>query len=143
MGRIRVYVADRQVLFRKGIRFILSRVEDVEVVDDTSNNEEALKFVESNQPDVAILNINDSKPSGIQITRTIKQNLPSVSVILVMDHQDDEHLFSAMKSGASACISKDIDPEHLVSIVSDVARGAKPINKVLLRAALARRVLGV
>ncbi|OGO20735.1 MAG: hypothetical protein A2144_08470 [Chloroflexi bacterium RBG_16_50_9] len=143
MRRIRVYVADWQVLFRKGIRFTLSGVEDIEVVDDTGSNEEALKYIESSLPDVVILNIDDGKPSGIQITRTIKQNLPSVAVIMVMDHQNDDHLFAAMKSGASACINKDIDPGHLVSVISDVAGGAKPISKALLRAALAQCVLGV
>jgi len=142
MGRIRVYIADWQVLFRKGIRFTLSSVEDMEVVGDTGSNEEALKYVKSNLPDVAILNINDGKPSGIQITRTIKQNLPSVAVIMVMDRQNDEHLFAAMKSGASACITKDIDSKRLVSVISDVAGGAKPISKALLRAALAQCVLG-
>jgi DNA-binding NarL/FixJ family response regulator len=143
MGRLRVYVADWQVLFRKGIRFTLSSVEDIEVVDDTGSNEEALKYIESNLPDIAIINTNDGNPGGIQITRIIKQNLPSVAVIMVMDYENDDHLFAAMKCGASACISKDIEPEHLVSVIKDVAGGTKPIIEALLKATLARRVLGV
>ncbi|MBN1643284.1 MAG: response regulator [Dehalococcoidales bacterium] len=134
-------MADWQVLFRKGIRFVLSSAE-VEVIGDTGSNEEALKFIESYLPDVAILNIENGKPSGLQIARSIKQNVPSVGIVMVMDRHDDYHIFAAMRSGASACITKDIDPEHLVSIISDVGNGAKPISQALLRATIVQLVLG-
>lgn len=143
MGRIRVYLADRHVIFRKGIRFVLSKAGEIEVIGETSSNEEAFKFVESNLPNVVILNVNDNEPNGLQITRSIQQNLPSVSVVLVTDHEDEVQLFSAIKSGASAFITKDINPEHLVSVVKHVAEGDKPIGKALLRPALARCVLKI
>ncbi|MBI2858221.1 MAG: response regulator [Chloroflexi bacterium] len=143
MGRIKVYLADRRALFRKGLHFALSNAGEVEVIGETGSNEEAFRFVESNPPDVAILTINDSRPSGIEVTRSIKQNLPSVSVILVMDHEDDEQLFSAMRSGASACITRDIDPGNLATIIKEVSEGTRPISKALLRPAVARRVLKV
>jgi len=124
MARISVYLADRQVLFREGIHFTLSGEEDIEVIGETTNNEEALSFIEANSPTVAILNINHSRPSGLEITHRIKQNLPSVASVLVMDNEDEEQLFAAMKSGASACITKDIDPDNLLVLIRDVAKGA-------------------
>jgi len=141
MEKIRVFLTDWQVLFREGIHFTLSGEEDIEVIGEATNNEEALNLIETNPPTVAILNVNQSKPSGIEITRRIKQNLPSVAVILVMDNQNDEQLFSAMKSGASTCVGKDVDPNELVDIIRKVSQGDYPISQALLRPEIASRVV--
>ena len=139
---ISVYLADRQVLFREGIHFTLSGEEDIEVVGETTSNEEALSFIESNSPQVAILNINLGQPSGIELARRIKQDLLSaVSLILVMDNEDEEQLLAAMKGGASACITKNVDPDTLLHIIREVAKGNKPIAKALLQPGLASHVL--
>ncbi len=141
MEKINVFLADWQVLFREGIHFTLSGEEDIDVIGEATNNEEVLNFIERNPPRIAILNINGSEPSGVEVTHHIKQNLPSVSVILIMDSDNEEQLFSAMKSGASACLTKDIDPDELVNIVRKVGQGAYPISEALLRPGIASRVV--
>jgi len=133
VDRITIYLADWQVLFREGIHFTLSGEEDIEVIGETTDNEEALSFIETNSPQVAILNANKAKLTGIEITRRIKQNVPSVAVILVMDSEDEELLFSAIKSGASACVTKDVDPDKLLNIIREVAQGRQPISSGLLK----------
>jgi len=110
MEKVSVVLADWQVLFREGIHFTLSGEEGIEVISEVTNSEEALNFIEKNPPSVAILNTDRDKLSGIDVTRRIKQNLPAVSVILIMDSDNEEQLFLAVKSGASACLTKDIDP---------------------------------
>jgi len=115
MEKVKVFLADWQVLFREGIHFTLSGGEDIEVIGEATNNEEALAFIETNPPRVAILNVDHSQPSGIEVTRRLKQSFPSVAVILVMDSESEEQLFSAMKSGASAYLTKDIDPEEMAT----------------------------
>ncbi|MBA7645761.1 hypothetical protein ES703_53519 [subsurface metagenome] len=87
------------------------------------------------------MNADRGEPSGIDVTGRIKQNLPSVSVILIMDSDNEEQLFSAMKCGASACLTKDIDPLDLVNIIKKVAQGAYPISEALLRPGIASRVV--
>lgn len=141
MERITVFLSDWQVLFREGIHFTLSGEEDLDVIGEATDNEEALNFIEANPPRVAVLNADRGKPSGIDVTRHIKQNLPSVSVVLVLDSENEEQLFSAMKSGASACVTKEIDPDELVSIIRKVVRGAYPISEALLKPAIASRVV--
>ena len=141
MDRITVYLADWQVLFREGIHFTLSGEDDIEVIGETTSNEEALAFIENNAPQVSILNANKAKPTGIEITRRIKQNTPTVAIILVMDDEDDEALFSALKTGANACVTKDIDPEELLSIIREVANGKQPISAHLFKPEIALRVL--
>lgn len=103
------------MLFREGIHFTLCGEEDIEVIGEAADNEEALNFIEANLPSIAILDADRGKLSGIDVTTRIKQNYPSVSVILIMDSENEEQLFSAMKCGANACMTKDIDPDDLVS----------------------------
>ncbi len=141
MDKVRVFLADWQILFREGIHFILSGEEDFEVIGEASSSEEALNLIDKNPPDIAILNADKGKPTGIEITRRIKQNLPSVSIILVMDSYDNEQLFAAIKGGASACLSKDMDPDELLKIVRRVVHGESPISQALLGPEIASRVL--
>ena len=141
MEKVSVVLADWQVLFREGIHFTLSGEEGIEVIGEVTNSEEALNFIENNPPSVAILNADRGELSGIDVTGRIKQNLPSVSVILIMDSDNEDQLFSAMKCGASACLTKDIDPLDLVNIIKKVAQGAYPISEALLRPGIASRVV--
>ena len=141
MEKVRVFLADWQVLFREGIHFTLSGEEDFEVIGEATNNEEALKYIEKNPPEVAIFNADRGKPSGAEITRRIKQNQPSIAIILVMDNYNEEQLFSAMKSGASACLSKDMDPDELLKTIRKVVQGENPISQALLEPEVASRII--
>jgi len=141
MEKVSVFLAEWQVLFREGIHFTLCGEEDIEVIGEAADNEEALNFIEANLPSIAILNADRGKLSGIDVTTRIKQNYPSVLVILIMDSENEEQLFSAMKCGANACMTKDIDPDDMVSTVRKVAQGAYPISEALLRPGIASHVV--
>lgn len=141
MEKVSVFLSDWQVLFREGIHFTLSGEEDMDVIGETTDNKEALDFIGKNPPRIAIVNANHSDFTGVDLTRRVQQNLPSVSVILIMDSDNEEQLFLAMQCGASACVTKDIDPDELVSLIRKVAQGAKPISEALLRPGIAPRVI--
>jgi DNA-binding NarL/FixJ family response regulator len=141
MEKVKVFLSDPQVLFREGIHFILSGEDDFEVIGETTSNEEAFALIESNPPHIAVLSMQDGKFKGPEVTRRIKRSLPSVSVILIMDKSDEAQLFSAMKSGASACLTKDSDPEYLLDVIRVVAQGSQPIIEDLLIPGLASRAL--
>ena len=141
MEKVKVFLSDPQVLFREGIHFILSGEEDFEVIGEATSNEEAFTLIEANPPNIAILSMQNGKFDGPEITRRIKRSLPSVSVILTMDKSDEEQLFLAMKSGTSAYLTKDTDPEYLLDIIRVVAQGSHPIIEALLLPGLASRAL--
>lgn len=141
MDKIKVFITDWQVLFREGIHFTLSGEEDFEVIGEATNNEEALESIEKNPPGVAILNADRTQPSGIEVTRRIQKNLPAVRVILIMDNYNDEQLYAALKSGASACLSKDMDPEELLNIIRRVVQGESPISQSLLEPNISSRII--
>ena len=141
MEKITVFLADWQVLFREGIHFTLSGEEDMEVIGEDVGNEQALAFIETNPPQVAILNASHDKFNGFEATRQIKQTLPEVSVILVMDNYNEEQLFDALKSGASACFTKDVDPEVVINTIREAVKGKQPINEVIWKTEIASRIL--
>ncbi len=139
--RIKILLSDPQILFREGIHFTLSGEEDFEVIGEMTSNEEALAFMETNPPHIAILNMKNGKLDGPSATRRIKRNFPSVAVMLVTDVDDEELLFAAAKSGASAYLTKDTDPDYLLDLIRVVAQGSQPIIDSLLRPGLASRIL--
>ena len=141
MEKIKVFLSDPQIFFREGIHFILSGEDDFEVTGETTGNEEALSLIEANPPNVAILSMNDPKADGAEITRHIRRNIPSVAVILIMDKKEPEKVFAAIKSGVSACMTKDSEPEHLLDILRVIAQGSLPIMEEVLTPAIASLVL--
>ncbi|MBN1161716.1 MAG: response regulator transcription factor [Dehalococcoidales bacterium] len=141
MEKIKVFLSDPQVLFREGIHFILSGEDDFEVTGETTSNEEAYSLIEANPPNIAILSMHDANTDGAEITRHIRRNVPSVNVILIMDKKEPEKMFDAIKSGASACLTKDTDPEYLLDIIRVVSQGSFPIIEELLTPSIASLVL--
>ncbi len=141
MKRIKIFLSDPQVLFREGIHFILSGEDDFEVIGEATNNEDAFARIEANPPHVAILNIEDKKLSGPEALRRIKRQFPFVSAVLTIEKRDEEQLFEVIKSGASACLTKDTDPEHLLDTVRDVSQGNLPIMEELLTPEIAAKAL--
>ncbi len=142
MSRISVFLSDWQVLFREGIHFTLSGEEDMDVIGESTSSDEALKAIQANPPRVAILNANHADFAGIRATRYLRQNFPSVAVMLIIDNQNEEHLFQTMKSGASACITKETDPTDLINTIRVIAQGKQPIAEAMLIPGIAVRVLG-
>ncbi|HEY93716.1 MAG TPA: response regulator transcription factor [Dehalococcoidia bacterium] len=141
MEQISVFLADWQVLFREGIHFTLSGEEDLVVTGEATSNAEALDLILKNPPRIAIININHGDFSGVNLTLSIRQNLPSVSVVLVIDTDDINHRYSALKCGAAACITKDIGPEELVNLVRKIADGNDLMSQVILRPDIADRII--
>lgn len=141
MEKVKVFLSDSQVLFREGIHFILSGEDDFEVTGETTSNEEAFTLIEANPPSIAILSLQKGKPGDLEIIRRIKRSFASVSAILIIDDSDEESLFSAMKCGASACLTKDTDPEQLLEIIRTVIKGNLPLAEALLIPGIASKTL--
>ncbi len=141
MDRISVFLADWQVLFREGIHFTLSGEEDMDVVGEATTSEEAVRAIRTSPPRVAVLNAEANNLAGIKASRYLKQNFPMVSVLLILDSDDEERLFLAIQSGALGCLTKGADPADLVDGIRQVAYGDYPACNIILRPGIAGRVL--
>jgi len=139
---IKVFIIDQQPLFRQGIRFSLSGMRDMEVIGEQEVDEKVLSIIESSLPDVILLDTNSPSMTGLQLCRDIKRHMPGVAIILLSTNVDDEQLFQAIKTQASAYMSKEVSSEELAQTIRRCAHGEHPINETLVgRPRVAEEVL--
>lgn len=142
MQRIQVLIVDDHPLFRRGIRWSLEAESDIAVIGEAPDGHTALAVAEKNTPDIVLLDINMPGMSGIEIARLLKRHHPRVGIVIITMHEDDEQLFNAIRVGAAAYCTKDVDPALIVNIIRRVARGEYLINEnVLSHPFVASRVL--
>lgn len=128
----KVYIMDEQPLFRQGIRSSLSGFTDIQICGEGVVTEKLLPTIEATLPDVILLDIVLPSLEGLKLCRTIKQRLPSVSVIILTPQVDDDQIFQAIKAHASAYLSKSVTTEELVQTIRRCAQGEHPINEILV-----------
>lgn len=142
MNRVEILIVDDHPLFRRGIRWSLEEERDFQVVGEASDAQETLRAADMLVPDVILLDLNLPGMSGLEVSRILKRRHPQTAIVVLTMHEDDEQLFAAIRVGASAYCTKDIDPADLVGIIRRVARGEYLINEnVLSRPFVASRVL--
>jgi DNA-binding NarL/FixJ family response regulator len=140
--RVRVLIVDDHALFRVGIRQILEREPDIEIVAEADDPRSALDAAFATNPDVILMDLSLPAPGGIETTQRIKRELPATAIVVLSTDEDEDALFEAIKAGAAAFVLKDISPEDLVMVIRRVAGGEFLINdKVFSKPAVASRVL--
>jgi NarL family two-component system response regulator LiaR len=136
MGKIKVLIADDHAVVREGTRQILEQEEDLDVVAEAVDGEEAVILAGSSKPDVAILDISMPKVDGIEATRQIKSLYPSVNVLILTAYDDDQFVFGLLEAGAAGYLLKSVRGRELVEAVRQVYAGES-----VLHPAIARKVL--
>jgi DNA-binding NarL/FixJ family response regulator len=122
---IRVLLADDQALVRAGFRALLESADDISVVAEAQNGGAAVALVRELMPDVVLMDLNMPEVDGLTATGriTADPSLAAVKVVVLTTFDDDEHVFAALRAGASGFLVKDIEPEELLQAVRVVARG--------------------
>lgn len=140
--KIRILIVDDHPLFRQGVRYMLEAQHDLEVVGEVGEGQSAIQQTDILTPDVVLCDINLPGMNGLEVTRILKRRYPSMGVVILTLHEDDEQLFHAIRSGASAYAIKDIGASELMTLVRRVGRGEYLINEnVLSRPFVAAKVL--
>jgi DNA-binding NarL/FixJ family response regulator len=125
-------LVDDHPLFRQGLRRVLEAQEDIEVIMEVADGEEALRLAKQLAPDVIIMDINLPHMNGLQVTRELKQAAPEVAVIMLTAYHDDEQIFHSVRAGAAAYFPKDITPRRLVEAIRQVSKGNYVIDDEVL-----------
>ncbi len=122
--KIRIMIVDDHPLFRQGLRRIIEREEDLEVVREAADGQEALELAQELAPDVILMDINLPTMNGLQVTRQLKNNQLDTAVIILTAYHDDEQQFQAMKTGANAYYPKEVTPDELTQAIRRVNEGS-------------------
>jgi len=135
MVKQRILLVDDHEVVRLGLKSLLERHPQFEIVGEAASAREALEQVENNHPDVVVMDIRLPGTSGIEACEEITSRFPETRVLMLSSYAEDEMLFSAIRAGASGYILKQIDGEELVRALEAVARG-----EALLDPAVTQRV---
>lgn len=120
---ISVLIVEDHPLFRDGLRKALELEDDIIVVGQCEDGEEALKVARRLQPDVVLLDVNLPSMNGLQVARQLKADRAVVAVVVLTAYHDSEQVLHAMRAGASAYCGKHVTPDTLIGIIRDVAAG--------------------
>jgi two-component system response regulator DevR len=131
MGPVRVFLLDDHEIVRRGLREVFEAEEDLKVVGEASNAEEAMLRVPLAKADVAVLDVRLPGGSGIEVCRDLRAQMPELRCLMLTSFADDEALFSAILAGASGYFLKQIRGPDLVSAVRRVAQGQSLIDPAL------------
>ena len=120
MSKIRVFLADDQPIVRRGIVLLLHEQEDIDVVGEAGDGDEAVEGVQRLQPDVILMGVDMPRMSGLDATRHITEAAPDVSVLILTIHDREDFLFQALQAGALGYILKTATAEDLMAAVRTV-----------------------
>ena len=120
---MRILIADDHGVVRGGLRLLLDRQVDMEVVAEASDGAQAVDEALAHRPDLCILDVAMPKLTGLQATREIKAQVPDIDVLVLSMHDDERYLFEALKAGAAGYVLKTEADHSLVDAVRAVHRG--------------------
>jgi DNA-binding NarL/FixJ family response regulator len=123
MESIHVLIADDHSLYREGVRKMLSVAEDIEIIGEATNGDEAVTQALVLQPDVILMDLKMPGINGIEATRRILYASPRIGVMVLTMFETDETVFAAMRAGARGYMLKDADQEEVIRAVKAVSRG--------------------
>jgi DNA-binding NarL/FixJ family response regulator len=126
--RIRVLLADDHHIVRAGIRQLLESASDLQVVAEAGDGEEAQSLIELHKPDVAVLDIQMPRASGIEVTRWVRTHLPEVGVLILTAYDDDPYVMAVLQAGANGYVLKTAKTDDLIQAVRDVHEGKSALD---------------
>jgi len=129
---IRVILADDHTLVREGMRRLLDAEDDITVVAEAVNGEDAITIAQQLHPDVAIVDIAMPGIGGIEATRAIRERCPSTSVLVLSAYDDEPYLIALMEAGAKGFLLKNAHGQELVNAVRRVANGESVLQPALV-----------
>jgi DNA-binding NarL/FixJ family response regulator len=138
MRRIKVLLADDHILVREGTRQLLEREEDLQVVAEAGNGEDAVRLAAQTRPDVALVDIAMPKLNGIEATRQIKELSPGTSVLILTAYDDDQYVFALLEAGAAGYLLKNVRGRCLVEAIRAVNAGESALHPAIARKVIDR-----
>lgn len=134
--KIKVIIADDHKVVREGTRELLQKENDLEVVGEAGNGEEAVELVKKLKPDVAIMDIAMPVLNGIEATKQMKELYPRIAILILTAYEYDQYVFALLEAGAAGYLLKDVRGQEVIEAVRAVHAGESVLHPVVARKAL-------
>jgi two-component system response regulator NreC len=122
MKKLKILLADDHIVMRTGLRALLERQPNLEVVGEGENGRDAINLVASVKPDVVVMDVGMPVLNGIEATKTIVTEHPNVAVVILSMHADESYVMRALKAGARGYLLKDSAPADLLGAIEAVSQ---------------------
>jgi two-component system, NarL family, response regulator NreC len=122
MKKLRILLADDHTVMRTGLRVLLERQTSLEVVGEAENGRETIQLAASLRPDVVVMDVGMPVLNGIEATKTIVTEDPSIAVVILSMHADESYVMRALKAGARGYLLKDSAPADLLGAIQAVTQ---------------------
>jgi NarL family two-component system response regulator LiaR len=136
--QIRVILADDHAVVRTGVRQFLEHAGDIQVVAEASDGEQAQNMIEQHHPDVAVLDIQMPRASGIEVTRWIRRNYRNMGVLVLTAYDDDPYVLAVLQAGANGYVLKTASPVEIIQAVRDVYEGKSALDPAITKKVMAQ-----
>ena len=147
MTQIQVLLADDHKLVRAGIRSLLERMPEVEVVAEASDGREAIRLVEQHEPQVVLMDLAMPELNGLEATRQLTLAFPKIRVLILSIYADQEHVYQALVAGAAGYLLKGAATDELELAIRSVAHGetylSPPVSKPVIMEYIRRTDIGI
>ncbi|MFW6150444.1 MAG: response regulator [Chloroflexota bacterium] len=127
----RVIIADDHAVVRHGLRQILAGTSDMTLAGEAQSGQQVLQLLEKDDFDVLVLDISMPGPSGLDILRHLKETRPSLRVLVLSIHPEDQYAVRVLRAGADGYLTKETAPDELIAAIRKVSRGGKYISSSL------------
>jgi two-component system response regulator NreC len=133
MPPIRILLADDHAVVRDGLRALLERQPDLEIVAEAADGRECIELVEKHAPDVVMMDVAMPRMNGIEATRRILAAMPSAAVVILSMHQDESYVLQSLKAGAKGYLLKDSPREDVLAAICSAAQGRPFLSRKVSR----------
>lgn len=128
MERIKVLIADDHRVVREGLVAILKTKENIEVVGEAQDGQEAVEKARTLEPDVILMDVSMPRMGGVEATRLIKREFPHIGIVALTMYDEQQYIFDLVRAGATGYLLKDMDSAQIVEAIRAISRGESLIH---------------
>lgn len=135
---LNIMIVDDHQVVRRGLSFTIETEDDLSVVAEAENGENALNLIRKHQPDVVLMDLQMPKKNGVEALKQIRPEFPNLPILILTTYSDDAHVYAALRAGASGFLLKEMSGDDLIEAIRGAAEGKPQLHPDIARRLMAR-----